>query len=83
MAEDVRVGVVAGGILPDHDGTMRAEVVEDDDEPFVGIRSPILFQYLSDVFLFGVLPEHDDGDVIDGKNGGRTSRFKRVALRTI
>ena len=35
---------VAGGILSDHDGMMRAEGVED--ESFVGIRSPVLSQHL-------------------------------------
>lgn len=40
---------------PDHDDMMRVEVVEDDDGPFVGIRSPVLFQHLLDVFLFGAL----------------------------
>lgn len=63
--------VVACGILPDHDGMMRAEVVEDDDKPFVGIRSPVLSQHLPNVFLFGALPERDDGRAVDGENGKR------------
>lgn len=49
--------VVASSILPDRDGMMRAEIVEDDGEPFVGIRSPVFSQHLPDVFLLGALPE--------------------------
>jgi len=33
--------VVAGGVLPDESRVMGVEVIEDDDESFVRIRSPI------------------------------------------
>ncbi len=43
--------VVTGGVLPDKNCMMRAEVVEDDDEPFIGVRSLIFSQNFPDVFL--------------------------------
>ncbi len=60
--------VVAGGILPDKDRMMGFEVVKDNDEPLVWICPLISFQHFPDVFLFGALPECDDGRAVDGKD---------------
>lgn len=63
-----KMDVVAGGILPDKDRMMGFEVVKDNDEPLVWICPLISFQHFPDVFLFGALPECDDGRAVDGKD---------------
>ena len=55
-----KMDIVAGGVLPDHDGMIRAEVIKDNNKPFIGIRSFILSRYFPDIFLFGALPEGDN-----------------------
>lgn len=37
--------IVASGMLPDENRMMEVEVVENDDEPFAGIRSLIFSQH--------------------------------------
>ena len=66
-----KMDVVAGGILPDKDRMMGFEVVKDNDEPLVWICPLISFQHFPDVFLFGALPECDDGRAVDGKDAKR------------
>jgi hypothetical protein len=65
--------IVPRCVLPDENCMMRAEVVEDNDEPFTGVRSLILSQHFPDVFLFGAFSEGDDGHAIDGKDAKRVS----------
>ena len=60
--------IVAGSVFPDKHRAVRTEVVQHDDQPLSRVRSLELLQHLTDIFLFGVLPEGDDRGAIDHKN---------------
>lgn len=63
--------IVVGGIVPDELCMVGAEVVQYEDQAFVRICLYIRFQDLPDIFLFGPLPEGDEGVTVHRKNAKR------------